>query len=138
MPTTPSATYSNDRLLPLQLTTGDNLPEFPVKLATGTYAQGTILGEVTATPGIYKAYNNANSDGSEVARLILSYGCTVDGSGNIALANEHGQTRTSVPALMGGTFKTSDLTGLDANGLADLGGRVVKGTVASGIVHIPV
>ena len=31
-------------------------PEINVALAPGTYAQGTILGEVTATPGTYRAY----------------------------------------------------------------------------------
>lgn len=138
MPTTPIITYSDDRLIPLYHVNGDPLPEVPVKLAQGTYAKGQLLGEVTATPGTYKAYANANSDGSETARLILPYACTVDSGGNISLANEYGAPRTNAPALLGGLYKTSDLVGLDAAALTDLGGRLIQGTIANGIVVIPV
>lgn len=105
-----------------------------VRLAAGTYVKGTVLGEITATPGIFRPYLAGNSDGSQVARGILQYACVVDASGNTTLAGEFGQTQMGVPMYIGGgsVFNTAELTGLDAAAVTALGASLIEGTVAAG------
>lgn len=111
--------------------------EIPVSdFVDGTYAKGTVLGKVTAN-GKYKAYANANSDGSEVAKLILRYAIVV-ASGVITGLGSQGEASLSAPAFVGGFFRSEDLTGLDAAGLADFGGRIVYGDLTTGLVCLPV
>jgi hypothetical protein len=59
---------------------------------------------------------------------------SIDGGGNVSLAGEFGQTQRGVPMYVGGgaIFKTTDLTGLDANAVTILGASLVQGTVANG------
>lgn len=135
MPTAATDTYSRDRLVPV--IRPEEATKLHVQLATGTYAKGTLLGEVTATPGIYAAYNNANANGTETARCILEYAVTVDGSGNISALTDRGATTKSTPAYRGGTFLTTDLVGLDAAAITDLGAHLIQGTVANGVLVIP-
>lgn len=73
-------------------------------------ATGTVLGLVTAT-GKWKAYNNANSDGTEVAAAILAR--AVDASG--------GDQECDI--YFAGIFKTATLVGLDAAGITDFGAK---------------
>lgn len=133
MPTTATSTWSaSGRLDPLF--NPDDAIALNVALAgPGTFQRGTVLGEVTATPGTYKPYAAANADGSQNPAVILMYTVTVDGSGNVTLAGEFGQTQKGVPAYMGGVFRTQELVGLDANAVTKLGGALVEGTVTSGI-----
>lgn len=106
-----------------------------VKLpASVTYAAGTVLGEVTATPGLYKAYATGNSDGSQNARVILEYKCVTDASGNIN-TDEWGVGQLTAPVFTTGWFKTEDLVGLDAGAVTGLGGSLVEGTVTSGLLR---
>lgn len=115
-----------------------------VKLAASlTLAAGTVLGRIAAS-NLWAAYNDANSNGTEVARAILQYAVATDASGNhyfgTTATSEHGQYELSVPAYISGDFADADLTGLDANGLADLQGRIIYGddlADANAVVHIP-
>lgn len=115
-----------------------------IKLAASlTLAAGTVLGRVT-TGNLWKAYSDAASDGTEVARAILQYAVATDADGKHyfggAATSEHGQYELSVPAYVCGFFYDADLTGLDANGLADLQGRTLIGddlSDANTIVYIP-
>jgi hypothetical protein len=107
------------------------------------YARGTVLGEVTATPGVYKAYASGSSDGSQVPKCILTFDCQTDSSGNITLSgtsgtagDEWGAKQLSVAAYVAGYFKTSELTGLDANAVTVLGGNLVSGSVSDGVLRI--
>lgn len=137
MPTTASRTYSEDRLVPAlapHLAVADAVP-----MTEGTYAKGTVLGMVTATER-YAAYANANSNGTEVARCVLAVECVVDADGNVTFGDatagdEHGAEHATAPVFIGGYFRTTDLTGLDAAGVTDLG-RIVKGVLADGILRI--
>jgi hypothetical protein len=135
MPTSATNTFSaNAKLQPYM--DPENAREIEVQLGNSlTLAKGTILGEVTATPGVFKAYASGNVDGSQVAKVILSYGVTTDGSGNVTIANDQGVTRKYAPAYYSGTFATGDLTGLDATSLASLG-HLVMGTTTSGVIRI--
>lgn len=99
-----------------------------------TIAKGTILGVVTAD-GKGKAYANANSDGSEVAKFIAMYDFTTDGSGKVTIANETNVKYDTAPVYKAGTFRTTELTGLDAAAVTDLG-RLVSGSVADGVLRI--
>jgi len=115
-----------------------------VKLGNSlTLAAGTVLGR-KASDNKWYAYNDANSDGTEVARAILQYAVATDSSGNAfygtAAASELGESVLTVPAFINGNFAVADLTGLDANGLADLGGHLVFGDnladTANAVIHI--
>lgn len=105
-----------------------------------TLARGTIVGEVTATPGLFKAYATGNSDGSQVPKGILMYDCVTDASGNITFGttagaggNFIGQGYTSLyaPIYISGAFKTADLIGLDAGAVAALFARFVSGAIGT-------
>jgi len=134
MPTAPFQSWepSLGKLDPLYPNSGARLVN--VRLAAGTYVKGTVLGEISATPGIYKPYLAGNSDGSQVAKGILQYACIVDASGNVTLAGEFGQTQLGVPMYIGGgaVFNTAELTGLDAAAVTALGASLIEGTVAAG------
>ncbi|MDF2651335.1 MAG: hypothetical protein K0Q73_7140 [Paenibacillus sp.] len=73
----------------------------------GVLAKGTVLGKVTAT-GKFKAYSNANVDGTETAVCILD--------------NDQDTTNSDVgaSAWIAGIFDSSKLVGLDAAGKTDL------------------
>lgn len=134
MPTAATSQWSAaSRLDPIF--NAEDAPVINVQLiASTTFAKGTVLGEVTASPGTYGPYASGNSDGTEVPRLILQYACSTDASKNVTLfSSEFGVTRKEAPAYRGGAFKTAELTGLDANAVTKLAGKLVEGTVSAGI-----
>jgi hypothetical protein len=138
MPTAAANTWGNAKLQPFYDAVGAK--EIHVALgASLTLARGTVLGELTATPGEFKAYATGNADGSETAKAILAYDVVTDASKNITVSGwgEWGVTRKTCPAFISGYFKTTELTGLDAAGMVDFGGHMVSGTVADGIVCLP-
>lgn len=108
-----------------------------------TLAAGTAIALKTSDNKWY-AYNDANSDGTQVCRAILQYPVATDSGGKhyigAAAASEHGQYELSAPAYISGDFFAADLTGMDANGLADLKGSVIYGdnlADANAVIHIP-
>jgi len=135
VPLTPLQTYSNAQLIPVY---GQITPEtVAVNIAPSTtLAAGTVLGELTATPGTYKAYAAANTDGSQVPKGFLMYPVVTDANGNITNIGDFGMVLHTVPMFLSGSFKTASLTGMDAAGLTALGGHVISGTLANGIVRI--
>lgn len=137
MPTAATNTYTIDRLDPYA--NAERATLIHIGLAQGTYAKGTVLGELTATAGRYAAYNNAAVDGTETAKGILQYACTVDASNNITIANENNVTRKSAPMYAFGSgvwFKSEDLTGMNAAGLTDAGGSIIAGNLTTGILSL--
>lgn len=89
------------------------LTQIGVTLAAsqGTLAAGTALGIVTAT-GLYKAYSNSASDGTQVARGILRD--AVDTSDGVSyLAN----------LVVAGMLVNSKLVGVDSHAVTDLNAR---------------
>jgi len=105
---------------------------------SGTVAKGTILGEITASPGNFKAYASGSSDGSQNPRAILAYDVTVDGSGNHSYAGaDQGVTYPSAPAFISGYFSCADLTGLDATALTNrTAWALINGTTSAGCLRI--
>lgn len=140
MPTAAITTYSNKKLEPFY--NPDLARDIAVRLpANATLARGTVLGEVTATPGTFAAYATGNSDGTETAKAILVFDCKTDANGlithgDVSTGEEVGAKRVSTPAYVAGYFKTTELTGLDAAGLADMAGNVIHGSVADGVIRI--
>lgn len=132
MPTAATTTFSNDRLLPYYA--GVPHPQQEVKLANGTYAKGTLLGEVTATPGTFAAYATAAVDGTGVARCILEYACVVAAGVITGIDEFSGGALPTAPAFFGGAFRTEDLVGLDADAIVDLGGHLASGTTSAGVL----
>lgn len=125
---------------------GRRLPLITVVSAlTGT---NPVLTPTRSTPGIpasgfYNTYASGNSDGSQVARAILVEACTTNPDGTIAtLSAVSGQGWLTATAFVSGTFRGSDLTGLDSGGLGNLNGRVIAGipgtlTDPTTIIRIP-
>jgi hypothetical protein len=135
MPTSATNTYTFTRVDPLFAPEGAMETIVNVKIAASqTYAAGTVVGEVTASPGTYKAYATGNVDGTQNPTGILQYAVTTDASSNITSTSEWGFTSLATPMYIRGTFRTQDLTGLDAGAITKLGGHLVEGTVSSGIV----
>jgi hypothetical protein len=125
MPTTLN-TYSFDKLEPKES------PELAivdaVKLgASLTLAKGTVLGKRTSNNTHY-AYNDALTDGTNVATCILMQATKTDASGNCyfgdsATAAVDNLPHAEAPVYTGGIFDTDDLTGYDAAAKTDLGGH---------------
>lgn len=88
------------------------------------------------TLGTFAPYDNEATDGSQTAKCILRYACTVT-SGVVSLMNEWAPLNVNaVPAFMAGYFRTEQLVGLDEAALDDLKGAVVQGTLGVGVVRI--
>lgn len=101
---------------------------------SGAFTGGTTpaIAIVDTTPGSSGAgqmdtYDDGASNGTQTARAILKTPFKSDIFGGNA--NEHGATGQPTNAVVytGGYFNVSDLTGLDANGVTDLG-RMAIGT----------
>src|SRR5262245_41579487 len=135
-------TFTGQKLEPYM--NPDQARTVSIKLAPSlTLTKGTVLGRITASK-LWKAYASGNSDGSQTARAILMYDVVTDGSGNHfyggQASSEQGQGEASVPAYISGDFFGTDLTGLDAAGLTNLGGHLIFGTDftdVNRVVHIP-
>jgi hypothetical protein len=137
VPTAPVHTFSGNKLIPYYRPNDALAGHFRLPNST-TLAAGTVVGELTATPGSAKAYASGNADGSQVPVGVLMYDVTVDAAGNHSWGGGFwGETFPSAPAYVRGAFATTDLTGLDAAALTNGKWRLLHGTVASGVVEIP-
>jgi hypothetical protein len=137
VPTAATNTYTDAGLAPMY--SPEEAFQFHVKLPNSTtLVKGTVLGELTATPGSFKAYASGNADGSQTPKAILTYDVTVDGSGNHTLGGgDQGVTSLTAPAYFSGYFKTSELTGLDATALTNSPAwKLINGSVADGVLRI--
>lgn len=136
MPTATNLTYAGAKLEPAFAPDLARTDAF--KVASGAYDKGTICGVVSAT-GAAKAYANGNSDGSERAQIIAMYDMYSDGT-NVSLTSDSalltGETATDAPFYILGFFECSELVGLDANGIADMGARLIGANTVSGILAL--
>jgi hypothetical protein len=137
MPTAAQLSFSDTRLIPLKNPKAARKEN--VNLRSGTYAAGTIIGELPSTPGTYGAYNSTNSSSTTnpaSPSMLLEYGCVVDTDGNIWIGDttgvsEWGQPAKSISAFRNGLFSVADLVGVTANSIAGLG-RLVRGNSTAG------
>lgn len=80
--------------------------------------------------GLAGLYNDALSDGTQVARCLLMQDTATDLRGCVITDRPGGQYN-SAPVYNAGQFYTSQLVGLDANGVTDLGRLVNAPTIAT-------
>lgn len=142
MPTAAVHTWSGQKLEPYQDPQDAHLVDVQFVANLGLLPRGTVLGQVTAT-GLWRAYLTGASDGSETARGFLAYDINVLSTGKLVftttagqLSGELGEVYNAAPMYYSGTFRTQDLTGLDAAGVADMAAALVSGTVSDGIIRI--
>lgn len=104
--------------------------------------RGTILAENVSRPGQFVPYRAAGPAGTGTAKLILEADCATDAVGNIYLGtlatteNTLGITFTDTDCFVAGTFRTTELIGLDLQAVHQLG-RLIEGTLADGILVMP-
>jgi hypothetical protein len=122
---------------------GQPAPVLTVSTTGLTGGTPTIANVHTTTgrsAGTFGVYADANSDGSGDAQFIMKYTVSSDSAGNIyfapTAASEWGQSYPCCPAYYKGSFRSEELTGLDAAALVNLNGRLVSGSLSSGVVHI--
>ena len=138
MSTTATNVYASGGLQPA-FPKPDVLP-LAVKLKPNTaFPAGCVLGEITATPGVYGPYAAANADGTQIPKGLLKYGCTTDANGNYSLGEY--DLQMSAPAFFVGSFYTADLPqagagAIDANAVTAGTWRIVQGSVVSGILTL--
>lgn len=100
-------------------------------LTGGTNPTSTIA---QTTPGRYAGgtwgpYDDAASDGRQVAKGVLRYATVVDTYGwHTSGGGRWGSRELSAPIFVKGYFKTADMTGIDANGANDMGKFETGGT----------
>ena len=145
MPTAPSNTYSGKRTVPCYRP-DEALPTAVNFIASINYVRGTLVGELTATPGTFKAYAAGNADGSQNPTGVLVYDISTDAAtpiANVTLSptagqtgGEFGQTGKTAPIYQSGFFQASDLVGLDAAAIAKPGWRQVSGNLTAGVVSL--
>jgi hypothetical protein len=112
-------------------------------LTAGVGATPTVQVDATTAGnkiGLWGSYDDSANDGRQVAKAIAQYSFRTDNKGRVVFAAsgvspEHGEYCTTAPAWFKGSFKTTDLTGLDDNGVADLG-RLSSGTTADGVLEL--
>ena len=136
MPTSPSQTFTNDRLMNFYSDVPHQQQAVRLKPST-VFAKATILGEI-GTTGVFAAYASGNADGTETPKCILDRACATDASGNItfgatATGGYNGETHPTAPAFFNGSFRTTELVGFDANAATKLGGHLVSGSIADGV-----
>jgi hypothetical protein len=141
MPTTAAATFGGGRVDPLKAPDKAIVEVIGLKAST-TFAAGTLVGEITASPGTYGPYATGNVDGTQNPTHIIQYACITDASGNVTFgssvtagAGEWAQTQKGAPAYASGEFSCADLVGLDAGAVTKMG-RLIQGTVSSGRVLV--
>jgi hypothetical protein len=131
----------------LVFTFNGDLASTPVALMTadvtgltgGTPAASFANTTTGVTGNTFAAYADGGSGGLDTARCILAYDVATDAGGNIFLgtstSSERGFSTKDTPAYFVGIFLTTDLTGLTAAAVADLG-RLLSGTVADGVLSM--
>lgn len=136
MPTSASSDFTIGKLEPAY---APQLAQTDVfKVASGSYVAGTVCGIVSST-GAAKAYADGNNDGSQTAKIIAVYDMYSDGT-HVSLTNDSallpGETNTGAPFYISGFFECAELTGLDANGIADMSARLIGANTVSGILAL--
>lgn len=102
---------------------------------TGGVTPNVIIS--TTTPGnnvngVWEPYLSTNTDGSQIAKGVLIYDTIVDTFGSVQCGGGEWRAigQRTVPVCVGGALKTYELTGLDANAVAQLG-RILDGSIGN-------
>ena len=135
-PTDATVTFGGTMLynnMPLMVATSSLTGDAPTLTVDATQG-GNLL-------GLWVPYDDdGTDDGRRVARAIAQYDFRTDNTGRVVFGAsgsppENGVYHLTAPTWTKGRFKTSELIGLDANGIADLG-RLESGTVSNGVLAV--
>lgn len=102
-----------------------------------TIAKGTILGEIGSS-GVYVPYDEGNTDGSEVPKVVLEFDCLTDSRGFVWYDQAYGtnyEPFEKAQSFFKGVFKVGDLIGLDDNAAKKLG-RFIHGDLSDGVFQV--
>jgi hypothetical protein len=111
-------------------------------LTGGASPDYAIAQTTTGLPhtGTFGPYAHSNSDGTQIAKAILMYSCTVDALGNITISGDIPITQPEAPVYLSGWFRCEELVGLPTAGnlAADFpGARLEMGDLSSGLLALP-
>lgn len=132
---------------PITITAAGALANLPISLIVATSSLVGSAPTVTVantTTGVatgrFNAYNSANTDGTQLPKMILQKTLTTDNFGNVTFADTAGTSpewggkgRPTATAWYWGVFQTQMLIGLDANASsgANAFGRFIKGNLST-------
>jgi hypothetical protein len=110
----------------------------PLDVAVNTFPQAGVVSILDEEDALEYSVNLP--DGSQVPKAILKYACATDAAGNVTFGGAAGNAfglpaEKCAPAYWAGTFRTTDLVGLDAGAVTALG-RLISGTLANGVLRI--
>ena len=121
-----------------------NQPQPLIQVINALTGAAPTVTVARTTPGVaqyaFADYNDALATGQQIAKAILPVDIATDPSGRITLGSapygsERGGTFNDHAVIIRGIYKTTDLVGLDANGVTDLG-RLIMGSVADGLLQL--
>lgn len=128
------ATYTRDFLQPA--IAGEEFVTMHAKMAASlTVAKGTMLAEKTDTPGLFAI---AGTSGYGPACAVALYAFTTNTDGDVIVENQKrvdNQPDRTAELVFGGYVRAADIPSLDATTAGELG-KLVRGTVTNGVVHI--
>lgn len=143
MPTAAFNTFTGKKLVPFINPHLSAVLEIKIA-ASKTLLAGTIMAEVTATPGVYDAYANGGAGGLAAPKGILMYDATTDASGNIT--NWSGPYASvpadiNMPMYVAGVFLTTDIVGsptIITTAMAEAlpMGKLIQGSATTGLYLI--
>jgi hypothetical protein len=116
-------TYTNKVVNPVYSIDDQITLTFKLKAST-TYPAGSLVGEVTATPGTFGLYASGNSDGTQNPKAVLDVDYITDAAGLMYMGSQ-------VRGWFSGAFRMSDVPNLDAAAVTNGAFRILFGTVAS-------
>lgn len=139
MPTTAVNTFNASKLVPFINPQNAMVKEIKIG-ASKTLAAGTIMAEVTTTPGVYDAYASGGAGGLGTPIGLLVNDVTTDSSGNITSINGMPVNvfpDINVPMYYKGVFNCADVKGDTVAHMISSGlGRLLEGDSLTGLVDI--
>lgn len=134
MPTANLYTISQAKLEPVMRPemTGALAAKFP---ASKTLSKGQLLGELTAVPGTYDAYDHTAGDGLQVLKGILMYDLVTNSAGVITnLGGPIFANFSNESVYYAGYFRCEDIPGTELDDAIAAGYcRLIQGTSTTGI-----
>jgi hypothetical protein len=108
---------------------------------TGTSTAVVVHTTTGITLGTFRDYASGHSDGSQVPVGVAPAAFKTDALGRIVYGNvpnlpPYVEVDKTIPVYVLGFFFTQDLVGLDANAITVGLGKLIKGTVAEGVIFL--